>query len=435
MKFGLFYEHQSPAPFTPEGDMDIMNRALDELELADRLGYDYAWLVEHHFLEEYSHSSAPEVFLAALTQRTKRMRLGHGICVMPPAINHPVRVAERVATLDLLSGGRIDWGTGESGTAVELEGFNVHVDDKKGMWREATEQCANMMTMTPYPGFDGKHFSMPTRNIVPKPIQRPHPPLWVACSRRDTILEAARNGMGALVFGFAAPEQAGKWVKEYYDIIRSEECVPIGHAVNANFAIVTALSVNEDEQVAIDRGSQGFKYFGYSLGFYSSFGKMKPGRSEVWESFLKAEGSIADNHGNGGIGTPEQVYDHCKAYADVGVDQIIFVQQTGPANHDHIRESLELFGTTAMPRLQEGEAERDAAKAAELAPYIEAALARKPRMPAMAEDDIPSVTSFGRRLKEAGQYQNFRSDRGGGVAVVADDPLAPVANAPAMGQG
>jgi alkanesulfonate monooxygenase SsuD/methylene tetrahydromethanopterin reductase-like flavin-dependent oxidoreductase (luciferase family) len=430
MQFGLFYEHQSPAPFNAEKDYRIFQNALDELELADKLGYDYAWLVEHHFLEEYSHSSAPEVFLGALTQRTKRMRLGHGICVMPPSINHPVRIAERIATLDLLSGGRIDFGTGESGTAMELEGFGVDVDTKKDAWREATEQCANMMTMTPYPGYEGEFFSMPTRNIVPKPLQKPHPPLWVACSRRDTILHAARNGMGALVFGFAAPEQAGKWVEEYYDIIKSDECVPIGHAVNANFAIVTALSVHEEEQEAICRGSQGFKFFGYSLGYYSSFGSMQPGHSEVWEKFLKAEDSIADNHGSGGIGTPDQVYEHCKGYADVGVDQIIFVQQTGPANHQHIVESLELFATTAMPRLKADEEERQARKAAELAPYIEAALARKKKMKPIAKDEIEPVVSFGQRRKDTGTYENFRSDRGAGVAVVPDDPLAPVAENP-----
>lgn len=429
MQFGLFYEHQSPAPFTAEKDMAIFHNALDELELADKLGYDYAWLVEHHFLEEYSHSSAPDVFLGALSQRTKRMRLGHGICVMPPRINHPARVAERIATLDLLSKGRVEWGTGESGTAMELEGFGVDPDLKKGMWREATEQCANMLAMTPYPGFQGEHFAMPTRNIVPKPIQAPHPPLWVACSRRDTILHAARNGMGALVFGFAAPEQAGKWVEEYYAIIKSDECVPIGHTVNANFAIVTALSVNEDEQVAIDRGTEGFKYFGYSLGHYASFGKGKPGHSTVWDDFKRAESSIADNHGNGGIGTPDQVHDHCKAYADVGVDQIIFVQQTGPANHDHICESLELFATTAMPRLKANEEERLATKATELAPYIEAALARKPRMAPLAEADIELVKSYGLRKKEAGTFQDVRTDRGGGLAVVSDDPLALVSNA------
>lgn len=430
MQFGLFYEHQSPAPFSAEKDRQTFHNALAELELADKLGYDYAWLVEHHFLEEYSHSSAPEVFLGALTQRTQRMRLGHGIAVMPPAINHPARVAERIATLDLLSNGRIEWGTGESGTAMELEGFGVDPDLKKEMWREATEQCANMLTMNPYPGYEGEYFSMPTRNIVPKPLQAPHPPLWVACSRRDTILHAARNGMGALVFGFAAPEQAGKWVQEYYDIIRSEECVPIGHAVNANFAIVTALSVNEDEQEAIRRGSQGFKYFGYSLGFYAAFGRSKPGHSTVWENFLKAEASIEDNHGNGGIGTPEQVYEHCKAYADVGVDQIIFVQQTGPANHQHICESLELFATTAMPRLKVGEEERLAKKAAELQPYIDAALARKPRMAELTAEQIEEVKSFGLRRKDAGSFVNVRSDRGGGVAVVAEDPMAPVADDP-----
>ncbi len=430
MQFGLFYEHQSPAPFSAEKDHRIFQNALDELELADKLGYDYAWLVEHHFLEEYSHSSAPEVFLGALTQRTKRMRLGHGICVMPPSINHPVRIAERIATLDLLSGGRIDFGTGESGTAMELEGFGVDVDTKKDAWREATEQCANMMTMTPYPGYEGEFFSMPARNIVPKPLQKPHPPLWVACSRRDTILHAARNGMGALVFGFAAPEQAGKWVQEYYDIIKSDECVPIGHAVNANFAIVTALSVHEEEEEAIRRGSQGFKFFGYSLGYYSSFGSMKPGHSEVWEKFLKAEESIADNHGSGGIGTPDQVYEHCKGYADVGVDQIIFVQQTGPANHQHIVESLDLFATTAMPRLKADEEERQAKKAAELAPYIEAALARKKKMKPVTKDEIEPVVSFGQRRKDTGTYENFRSDRGAGVAVVPDDPLAPVAKEP-----
>ena len=430
MQFGLFYEHQSPAPFTAERDHRIFQNALDELELADRLGYDYAWLVEHHFLEEYSHSSAPEVFLGALTQRTKRMRLGHGICVMPPKINHPARVAERIATLDLLSGGRIDWGTGESGTAMELEGFEVDIATKKAAWREATEQCANMLTMTPYPGYEGEFFSMPTRNIVPKPMQKPHPPLWVACSRRDTILHAARNGMGALVFGFAAPEQAGKWVEEYYDIIKSDECVPIGHSVNANFAIVTALSVNEEEEEAVRRGSQGFKFFGYSLGYYSSFGSTKPGHSKVWEKFVKAEDSIKDNHGNGGIGTPEQVYEHCKGYADVGVDQIIFVQQTGPANHEHIVESLTMFAEQCMPRLKQDEDERLARKQADLAPHIEAALARKQRMPTLAPDEIEDVLSFGQRRKNEGEYTNFRSDRGGGVAVVSDDPLAPVASNP-----
>ena len=114
MKFGIFYEHQLPRPWNDGDELKLFQDALDQVELADRLGIDNAWEVEHHFLEEYSHSSAPEVFLAACSQRTKNIRLGHGIVLMPPGYNHPARVAERIATLDLVSNGRVELGTGES---------------------------------------------------------------------------------------------------------------------------------------------------------------------------------------------------------------------------------------------------------------------------------------------------------------------------------
>src|ERR1700739_2127767 len=125
MKFGIFYEHQLPQPWEDGSEQRLYQQALDQVELADRLGIDYVWEVEHHFLEEYSPSSAPEVFLAACSQRTKRIRLGHGIALMPPKYNHPARVAERIATLDLVSDGRVEWGTGESAGALALGGFRV----------------------------------------------------------------------------------------------------------------------------------------------------------------------------------------------------------------------------------------------------------------------------------------------------------------------
>ena len=121
MKFGIFYEHQLPRPWTPDSEHELIQNALEQIEYADKIGIDYAWEVEHHFLEEYSHSSAPEVFLAACSQRTQRIRLGHGIVLMPPGYNQPARVAERIATLDLVSRGRVDWGTGESASRAELE--------------------------------------------------------------------------------------------------------------------------------------------------------------------------------------------------------------------------------------------------------------------------------------------------------------------------
>src|SRR5712692_5526544 len=145
MKFGLFYEHQLPQPWGEDSELRLYQQALDQVELADRLGIDYIWEVEHHFLEEYSHSSAPEVFLAACSQRTKRIRLGHGITLMPPNYNHPARVAERIATLDLVSDGRVEWGTGESSSRIELEGFGISYLEKREAWEEAVREAARMM--------------------------------------------------------------------------------------------------------------------------------------------------------------------------------------------------------------------------------------------------------------------------------------------------
>ena len=158
MQFGLFYEHQLPRPWAEDDELRLFQDALDQVELADSLGFDYVWEVEHHFLEEYSHSSAPEVFLAACSQRSRRIRLGHGIVLHPPAYNHPARIAERIATLDLVSNGRVDWGTGESASRVELEGFGVDPALKKEMWVESVRETAKMMTQSPYPGYDGEHF-------------------------------------------------------------------------------------------------------------------------------------------------------------------------------------------------------------------------------------------------------------------------------------
>src|SRR5215471_15179035 len=187
MRFGIFYEHQLPRPWVDGAEQRLLSDALEQIELADRIGFDVAWEVEHHFLEEYSHSSAPEVFLGAASQRTKRIRLGHGIVQIPPGFNHPARVAERIATLDLVSGGRVEFGTGESSSRMELEGFGIDPSEKRAMWQEAVAQVALMLCREPYPGHDGTYFRMPPRNVVPKPVQKPHPPMWLACSSRPMI--------------------------------------------------------------------------------------------------------------------------------------------------------------------------------------------------------------------------------------------------------
>jgi len=410
MKFGIFYEHQLPRPWQDGDEQRLFAQALDQVELADKLGIDYAWEVEHHFLEEYSHSSAPEVFLAACSQRTKNIRLGQGIRQVIPQYNHPARTAEVIATLDLVSNGRVEFGTGESSAELELGGFGIPVAEKRKIYLEATEQIANMLAMDPYPGFEGEYFSMPCRNVVPKPVQRPHPPMWVACSQRDTIRMAARLGIGALTFAFVDPLEAKDWVDEYYAIIKSDECVPIGHAVNANICMVSSFSLHEDRETAIKNGLEGFEFFGYALGSLYGFGEHKPGRTNLWENFQVArqkqlEGQDTDygqalSGSAGGIGNPDDLRAHLRKFADVGVDQVTFIQQAGNNKHEDICHSLELFASDVMPEFKAAEAEREARKAQELAPFIEAALARKQRMPALQDADIPVFEALGRKISE-----------------------------------
>ncbi len=405
MKFGIFYEHQLPRPWTDGAELKLYQEALDQVELADRLGIDFAWEVEHHFLEEYSHSSAPEVFLAAASQRTKNIRLGHGIKLMPPAYNSPARIAEEVATLDLVSNGRVEWGTGESASRAELEGFNINPPDRRAMWRETVEQVANMMAMDPYPGYQGKYFSMPVRNVVPKPAQRPHPPIWVACSNRDTIHLAAQLGIGALTFAFVDPSEAKKWVDDYYETFKNE-CIPIGHTVNPNVAMVTSFSCHPDAQEAFDRGFDGFKFFQFGLGHHYVFGTHKPGRTDIWKQYEAVKAAMGPEQldflggGTGGIGTPAQLREHLGKFANAGVDQTVFIQQGGKNKHEHICESLELFASDVMPEFKAAEESRQRQKADELAPYIDKAFQRKQWMKELTDGEIPEYPAYGAMIAE-----------------------------------
>src|SRR3954469_14226428 len=284
MKFGLFYELQLPKPWGPDDELRLVQDALTQVELADRLGIDYAWAVEHHFLEEYSHCSASEVFLAAAAARTKRIRLGHGIRQVIPNYNHPARTAEALATLDLISEGRVDFGIGEGATRLELGGFGIKAKDKRAMALEAAEQIANMLALEPYPGFEGQFFSMPCRNVIPKPLQKPHPPMWMACTNRDTIKIAASLGLRALAFSFLDQAEARTWSQIYYDIIKSDACVPLGHAVNANIAMVSAFSLHADAAEAARRGQEGFEFFRYAISALVTNDTV-PGRSRLWDAF------------------------------------------------------------------------------------------------------------------------------------------------------
>jgi alkanesulfonate monooxygenase SsuD/methylene tetrahydromethanopterin reductase-like flavin-dependent oxidoreductase (luciferase family) len=397
MKFGIFYEHQLPRPWHDRSEQQLIADALQQIELADKLGFHAVWEVEHHFLEEYSHSSAPEVFLAAAAARTKNIRIGHGVVLTAPGFNHPVRTAERIAMLDLVSQGRVEFGSGESSSEAELGGFHVDPATKREQWEEGLRVAVRAMTETPFTGVDGKYVHIPPRNVVPKPVQQPHPPLWVACSRRETILLAARHGIGALTFAFVDPEEAAEYVRAYEETLATE-CVPLGKSVNAQIACVTPMMCHPDERTAIDRGLEGANFFGYSLAHYYAFGRHEPAKTDVWAEFVEKRASKGfspeaaaaqrqelnakvDSEGSAGlrgaVGTPEQIRAYLRRYEDAGVDQVIFVLQAGKNEHDHICESLELFGREVLPEFAERDAVKTRGKRLRLAPLVEIAMSKR----------------------------------------------------------
>ena len=362
-KFGVFYELQLPKPWGPDDELRLVQDALTQVELADRLGIDYAWAVEHHFVRRSIPTAPhPNVFLAAAAARTQRIRLGHGIRQVIANYNHPARTAKSIAMLDLVSKGRAELQIGEGATRLELGGFDVPAKDKRAMFLEAAEQIANMMVVTPYPGYEGRSFRMPCRNVLPKPAQKPHPPMWMACTNRETIKVAASNGLGALAFSFIDEAEARAWSQIYYDTIKSEACVPLGHSVNANIAMVSAFSLHADRWEAVGRGTEGFEFFRFAISALVTNDAV-PGRSTLFEQFQKEQsGGVLDAtpappesltsafEGSPGIGTPGDFRAHIKHFQDAGVDQIILLQPGQEGNrHEHILQIVGPSGARCVP--------------------------------------------------------------------------------------
>ncbi len=379
MKFGIFYELQNPRPqggmkWAHDSDMNLLHNALHQVELADKLGYDYAWEVEHHFLEEYSHSPQPEMFLSAAAMRTKNIRLGHGIIQL--TTNHPARVAEKVATLDLLSRGRVEFGMGEGASITELGPFERDMETKREVWEDGVRA---VMPMFKEGGveYDGPYFKMPLRNVLPKPIQQPHPPLWVACSQLETIDMAGRRGIGALGFQFVSADAAHAWVHAYYNAITKRLDKLADYQTNPNMALVSYFMCAKTDEEAYAR-AEGAPFFQFALRFYgASSGRQRPppGTVNLWDEYMKwkAENPEAFQRAvrGGLIGSPETIRRKLRRFQASNVDQIILLNQAGKNTHEHICESLELFAKEVMPEFHDMEPAHQAWKQKVLAGEIQ----------------------------------------------------------------
>ena len=359
MRFGIFYELQVPRPFVPGAERTVYENALEQVRVADEVGFDFVWAVEHHFLEEYSHCSAPELFLTACAMQTKRIRVGHGAVVCVPKMNHPIRIAERAAVLDILSGGRLELGTARSSTWTELAGFEIDPDTTKQTWDETIRALPRMWTQERF-SWQGTSFSVPERAILPKPVQQPHPPLWVTVTSPGTELDAAERGIGCLGVAAASFKEQERRTAEYRR--RIQQCTPIG-GVNEQVATLNFLYCHEDPAEAAKTGlgmlgtftqsntSLLFTREAYPTRAYGSLANLAPAQA-------RREGSPGDPSGipeGMAIGDPDRIIRAIKEWESIGVDGVNFMLNSMEViPQQKVLDSLRLFAREVIPVFRKG---------------------------------------------------------------------------------
>lgn len=353
MEFSLLIEIQIASP-TPSSERQAFHDAVAQAELAEELGYHCVWAVEHHGLYEYSHCSAPEVLLAYIAARTTRIRLGHAVTLTPHRYNHPMRVAERVAVLDILSDGRVSWGSGKSASRTEQGAFEIERDVLDGQWREALEMIPRMWGSEIFE-WDGTYFHVPPTAVIPKPVQRPHPPVFAACSRMESVVLAGSLGVGSLNFSAGTDEYLVQKVQSYRDAIAM--ATTSGRRINNRFACTPTALVLDDDREACAYGFRGSRFFGEGLGTYFFSPTRVVGELDINRNALSAaelSEAMASRNQPGSplvsvIGDPVAARESVARFKAAGVDELILVMQMGTVPQEIVMRSLRTFAEKVMP--------------------------------------------------------------------------------------
>ncbi len=350
MKFGLLTQVQVSKPWDDMSERITYWQNLEHAVAAENAGFSHFWITEQHFFAEIGHCPAPEMVLAALSQRTKVIRLGFAVILMP--CHNPFMIAERVATLDVLSNGRCEFGAGR-GTApyvVEGLGFNSDPDHAREVGREALEAVVQMMEQEHFPGYKGKHFDLPARQVVPRVVQRPHPPLWYAASNLETFERAGAAGVGVLGVTRYTPEQVKPHVDAYRAAIRTAN--PVGRFINNQVGAFAVGCVHDDDAAGKKIGCAAARfYYGDND---AELNKVRFGSSEGVAAIKARMAAYSDDDmidsGMAIGGNADSVCRQVERWAKAGLDQMIFMFQIGRTTHDQVLRSIELIGEKVMPR-------------------------------------------------------------------------------------
>lgn len=364
MKIDLLYEMEMLRPWGPNAEYKTYWEAVEQIELADKMGFSTIWEVEHHFLEEFSHSPAPEVFLSAIAQRTQNIRIGHGVVLLPWRFNHPIRVAERAAVLDIMSKGRLEFGTGRS-SVVEQMGFEIDPSDSRAMWQEAVSIIPQMWMQERF-SYKGRFFDIPERPIIPKPVQKPHPPMWVAATSPETWELAGQNGLGCLglTVWVDLPELQER-MRRYREGLK--RCKPAGAFINNKVGVFTIGHCAETTKQAIDNGGVDATmwYVTYVFKALANVPKEMLGKIpgtlpyediikqfplfERYEKFGKVTFEEIDERDMVIVGDPDKCIEKLRKYEKAGADHVLCIMQVGGLKHEQIMKSIELFGKYVIP--------------------------------------------------------------------------------------
>ena len=376
MKFSLIFEAQT-ADTSRAGDHRIFHDIVEQSLLAERLGFDTVWAVEHTALEQYAHMSVPETFLAYLAGRTTRIGLGHGVICLPPNMNHPVKVAERTAALDILSNGRLHVGFGKGGTQQEAGTFGYRIEDLPPMITEAMYLVPRLWTEDPFQGHEGEFVSIPSRPIHPRPVQEPHPPVYMACSNNETLESAGARGIGALVLGFGGPEQVAEKNRIYRKAFAARDPEQqVGSRPTEHLAALCPTIVLDDGDRARFFGIRGQRFFLESVAHWSSAGVLPMPQPETWGDDLvgmsrdgkpviaqigrevvtldlsdPGQGLLNPNHA---YGTVTDCIDYVSRLVEAGADEILFLNQMGTIPQWAMLETIRNIGVHVIPRFRGG---------------------------------------------------------------------------------
>lgn len=373
LEFGVF---QGASVGPPPWDVTEPRRLRNDVAVgiaADAAGFDTYWAPEHHCLEEYSHSSSSHLSCLAVGVQTKRIRVITGIFNLCPPINHPVRVAEQIAYIDVLTNGRVELGTGRGSGSTEVNTFGLRSDETRAMWEEAIRAIPQMWTQNLFK-WDGKHFSVPERCILPRVVQQPHPPLWVTASNPGTVETAAKMGIGAAMFNFADPELLRPLVETYKSTI--EKAQPVGAFVhNKIMTIAPAMCLEDgDEARELFRRNSGktsahFNVYFDTIPHFAERFKDVPRpipQSKLRQMIaeLKAQKDVRGPFSGGlspeslyqngiCVGSPDEVVRIVRRFEDVGLDQLVLIPVFGwDIPHEKTLESIRVLGEKVLPHFR-----------------------------------------------------------------------------------